>query len=107
MIPKKSLRDLIVTTEKTVTLSDGSTVVLAIRKQTMAEQKALMKKYPNMSDPNSQGAMDAGVELAVSMVKSWEFEEEINADTFQMLPAEDVAVILNAINNKDEEEKKE
>lgn len=107
MTPKKSLRDLIVTTEKTVTLSDGSTVVLAIRKQTMAEQKVLMKKYPTMADANSQGAMDAWVELAVSMVKGWEFEEEINVDTFQMLPADDVAVILNAINGKDESEKKE
>lgn len=109
MTPKKSLRDLITTERKEITLSDGITKVrLAIRKQTMAEQRAFLVEFPNMTDGTHSDAINAGIKMAVSSIESRDFEEEVTIDNFQLLPIDDVTIITSAINGKDktDEEKK-
>lgn len=96
--PKKSLKNLIVTTRKEVVLSDGSKVMLAIKAKTVAEERAFLKEHPEMANPTPEMAMEIGIQRAVEQIESWEFEEEINRENFELLPVDDMKKIIDALN---------
>ena len=104
---KKSLKDLIQTTVKEVTISDGSTVVLHIKKQTIGEQRELLKKYPNMETPWHSDGISAWLEVLASQIYSRDFEDEINKENLNLLPADDITIMLVAMKWDTQTEKKD
>lgn len=96
---KKSLRKSLTTETKVVTLSDGETkVTLEVKKMTAGDQMALGEKFPRMADETHLDAIKAGMAMLFSFIKSWDYEEEITEENFNLLPSEDITLLLQAIN---------
>lgn len=95
---KKSLRDNLLIKNKVVTLTDGVTkVTLEYKPATIGDQMALGEKFPKMADPTSMDAIKAGMATLFSYIKSWDYEEEITEENFNLLASEDLTLLLQAI----------
>lgn len=74
---------------------------------TVADQRDILKKYPNMTDQKSTDGINATMDMIVKCIVSWNFEWDqdweilpITAENVSLFPSEDFAVLAWKIAEK-------